>query len=190
MNIHLFLRPTFSLLKIFLKIVNPCMEMIGEIFFPHFLTTGKLPEGATKLLALESLNLSDTFLEFLPANFGRLTKLRHLELRENQLATLPKSMARLTALRRLDLGQNELSDVPEVVGSIPSLTELWLDGNKLDVLPDLLGQLPVINSLMFTVYHKLEMRASHLKMFINFSHVQLLLMTISGFFFTAPLNGL
>jgi Leucine-rich repeat (LRR) protein len=106
-------------------------------------STGKLPEGATKLLSLESLNLSDTFLEFLPANFGRLTKLRLLELRENQLATLPKSMARLTALKRLDMGQNDLCDLPEVVGSIPSLTELWVDGNKLDVLPEFLGHLQV-----------------------------------------------
>jgi len=104
---------------------------------------GKLPEGATKLLSLETLNLSDTFLDFLPANFGRLTKLRLLELRENQLATLPKSMARLTALKRLDLGQNDLCDLPDVIGSIPSLEELWIDGNKLDVLPDFLGQLPV-----------------------------------------------
>jgi hypothetical protein len=105
--------------------------------------TGKLPEGATKLVALEELYLNDTFLEFLPANFGRLTKLRLLELRENQLATLPKSMARLTALTRLDLGQNDVTDLPEVVPSIPSLTELWLDGNRLDVLPDSIGSLQV-----------------------------------------------
>ena len=105
--------------------------------------TGKLPEGATKLVALEELYLNDTFLEFLPANFGRLTKLRLLELRENQLATLPKSMTRLTALTRLDLGQNDVTDLPEVVPSIPSLTELWLDGNRLDVLPDSIGSLQV-----------------------------------------------
>lgn len=95
------------------------------------------------MLALEEFYLSDTFLEFLPANFGRLTKLRVLELRENQLATLPKSMSRLTSLRRLDLGHNDLCDLPDVVGAIPSLVELWLDGNKLDVLPECIGNLQV-----------------------------------------------
>ena len=103
------------------------------------------------MLALEEFYLSDTFLDFLPANFGRLTKLRVLELRENQLATLPKSMSRLTSLRRLDLGQNDLCDLPDVVGAIPSLAELWLDGNKLDVLPEFIGNLQVRFSKLETV---------------------------------------
>lgn len=116
-------------------------------YYFHSGYEGKLPEGATKLLALEEFYLSDTFLEFLPANFGRLTKLRVLELRENQLASLPKSMSRLTSLRRLDLGQNDLCDLPDVVGAIPSLVELWLDGNKLDIVPEFIGNLQVHSSL-------------------------------------------
>ena len=40
----------------------------------------KIPEGCTQLLSITELYLNDTFLEFLPANFGRLSKLRILEL--------------------------------------------------------------------------------------------------------------
>ena len=77
-----------------------------------------LTEGCTQLLSITELYLNDTFLEFLPANFGRLSKLRILELRENGLNTLPKSLSRLTCLERLDLGQNEISELPEVIGSL------------------------------------------------------------------------
>ena len=83
-----------------------------------------------QLLSITELYLNDTFLEFLPANFGRLSKLRILELRENSLGTLPKSLSRLSDLRRLDMGNNDLAEVPEVVGSLPELRELWLDGNR------------------------------------------------------------
>ena len=48
-----------------------------------------------QLVSLTELYLSDCFLDFLPANFGRLAKLRVLELRENSLTSLPKSMASL-----------------------------------------------------------------------------------------------
>ena len=83
-----------------------------------------------QLLSITELYLNDTFLEFLPANFGRLSRLRILELRENSLGTLPKSLSRLADLRRLDMGNNDLAEVPEVVGSLPELRELWLDGNR------------------------------------------------------------
>ena len=39
---------------------------------------GKLPDGFTQLLSLTQLYLNDTFLEYLPANFGRLNKLKIL----------------------------------------------------------------------------------------------------------------
>ena len=81
-------------------------------------------------MVLSNTLQNDTFLEFLPANFGRLSKLRILELRENSLGTLPKSLSRLADLRRLDMGNNDLAEVPEVVGSLPELRELWLDGNR------------------------------------------------------------
>jgi len=71
----------------------------------------KLPEGVSQLVNLEELFLSDTYLEYLMANFGRLTKLKILELRENSLQSLPKSMNRLTQLQRLDIGQNDVSEL-------------------------------------------------------------------------------
>lgn len=118
---------------------------------------GKLPDGFTQLVNLQELYLNDTFLEFLPANFGRyglpiskshcmysliftifayrLTRLKILELRENHLKTLPKSLVRLTELHRLDIGQNELVELPEVIGSLTNLTELWCDSNRLVAIP-------------------------------------------------------
>ena len=60
------------------------------LLFRHF----QIPEGCTQLVSITELYLNDTFLEFLPANFGRLAKLRILELRENGLSSLPKSLSR------------------------------------------------------------------------------------------------
>lgn len=91
----------------------------------------KIPDAITSLLGLEELYLNDTFLEFLPANFGRLVNLRILELRDNNLITLPKSMSRLTQLRRIDIGNNEFTELPEVIGHLVSLRELWCDGNRI-----------------------------------------------------------
>lgn len=91
----------------------------------------KIPDAITSLIGLEELYLNDTFLEFLPANFGRLVNLRILELRDNNLITLPKSMSRLTQLRRIDIGNNEFTELPEVIGHLVSLRELWCDGNRI-----------------------------------------------------------
>lgn len=71
----------------------------------------KIGDPITSMLGLTELYLNDTYLEFLPANFGRLVNLRILELRENALITLPKSMNRLESLTRLDIGQNEFTEL-------------------------------------------------------------------------------
>lgn len=55
--------------------------------------------------------MNETYLEFLPANFGRLVNLRILEVRLNNLITLPKSMVRLVSLQRLDIGGNEFTEL-------------------------------------------------------------------------------
>lgn len=70
-----------------------------------------MPESLTSLVNLHELYLNDTYIEFLPANFGRLSNLRILELRDNNLTTLPKSLRRLTALRRLDISNNDFSEM-------------------------------------------------------------------------------
>lgn len=91
----------------------------------------KLPDAITSLIGLEELYLNDTFIEYLPANFGRLVNLRILELRDNNLVTLPKSISRLLQLRRIDIGNNEFKELPEVIGNLVNLTELWCDGNRI-----------------------------------------------------------
>nr|XP_006819738.1 PREDICTED: protein LAP2-like [Saccoglossus kowalevskii] len=80
-----------------------------------------LPDGFTQLLNLTHLYLNDTFLDYLPANFGRLVKLKILEIRENHLKSLPK--------------------YPEVVGTLVNLTELWVDSNTLSKIPSFIGNL-------------------------------------------------
>ena len=106
-----------------------------------------------QLVSLTELYLSDCFLDFLPANFGRLAKLRILELRENSLTSLPKSMARLVSIVRLDLSQNQFSEVPDVLTAMTELEELWLDGNKLRSLPPFLGTLPALRHLDASFNH-------------------------------------
>ncbi|OTF74250.1 LAP1-like protein, partial [Euroglyphus maynei] len=96
----------------------------------------RLPDSLTQLINLRELFLNDTFLEFLPANFGKLTRLQIVELRENHLKTLPKSINRLVELRRLDIGQNDFIEFPDVIGSLCNLNELWCDFNKLVTIPD------------------------------------------------------
>lgn len=71
----------------------------------------RLPDAITSLISLQELLLNETYLEFLPANFGRLVNLRILEVRLNNLITLPKSMVRLVSLQRLDIGGNEFTEL-------------------------------------------------------------------------------
>ena len=71
----------------------------------------KVPDSLTSLINLQELYLNDTYIEFLPANFGRLCNLRILELRDNNLTSLPKSLRRLTFLVRLDISNNDFSEM-------------------------------------------------------------------------------
>ncbi|KAH8254073.1 hypothetical protein KR032_008325 [Drosophila birchii] len=101
----------------------------------------RLPDAITSLISLQELLLNETYLEFLPANFGRLVNLRILELRLNNLITLPKSMVRLVNLQRLDIGGNEFTELPEVVGELKSLRELWIDFNQIRRVSPNIGKL-------------------------------------------------
>ena len=53
--------------------VNPLgqSERNCDQYFMIVVKTGRLPDGFTQLINLNELYLNDTFLEYLPANFGR-----------------------------------------------------------------------------------------------------------------------
>lgn len=104
-------------------------------------TLDKVPEGLTSLVNLEELYLNDTYIEYLPANFGRLCNLKILELRDNNMTALPKSLRRMTQLVRLDLSNNDFADMPEVIGNMTNLKELWVNGNCIGSLNSNIGNL-------------------------------------------------
>ncbi|KRT85992.1 hypothetical protein AMK59_1546 [Oryctes borbonicus] len=101
----------------------------------------KVPEGLSSLINLQELYLNDTYIEFLPASFGRLSNLTILELRDNNLISLPKSLRRLTSLVRLDLSNNDFSEMPEMIGNMQNLKELWINGNCISAISINIGNL-------------------------------------------------
>ncbi|XP_022915512.1 leucine-rich repeat-containing protein 1 [Onthophagus taurus] len=119
--------------------IHRCQKL--AIFDISTNTLEKVPEGLTSLINLRELYLNDTYIEFLPANFGRLCNLKILELRDNNLTTLPKSLRRLSSLVRLDLSNNDFAEMPEVIVSMLNLKELWINGNCISSLCPGIGNL-------------------------------------------------
>lgn len=98
-----------------------------------------------KILKIQTLNLSDKGIKFLPAEIASLSNLKHLSLAGNQLIDLPPELASLSGLEILDLSNNKLNVIPEALASLSNLQRLQLQDNKIKEL-----------SPVFTTLSKLE----------------------------------
>ncbi len=96
---------------------------------------------------VETLDLSGTGIDELPAEIGSLTNLTWLDLSDNQLTAIPPEIGKLTRLTRLYLSRNQLTTIPLEMGTLTNLTRLTLAHNQLRIIPPEIGKLTRLNWL-------------------------------------------
>lgn len=124
--------------------------------------TDALPEGISRLIDLEVLELNSNAITALPDSMSDLFRLRLLDISSNQVAELPYSflsrcpLAELNIsnnrfqgtlitdgtmdipkLQKLNIGGNRLTRLSNDPLALPSLQQLIASANELDSLPDL-----------------------------------------------------
>mmetsp|Transcript_649 Transcript_649/g.952 ORF Transcript_649/g.952 Transcript_649/m.952 type:complete len:956 (-) Transcript_649:293-3160(-) len=100
-------------------------------------TIAELPSSCIPLWEnLSDLNISFNKLQSVPDNIGNLKYLESLDLRNNSITFLPSSLCKPKWLKVLDLQNNNLMSLPIDIGSLVSLQILNLHYNHLKLLPD------------------------------------------------------
>ncbi|XP_062987823.1 DISP complex protein LRCH3 [Elgaria multicarinata webbii] len=102
-----------------------------------------IPEAILNLQSLTFLNISRNQLSTLPVHLCNLP-LKVLIASNNKLVSLPEEIGHLRHLMELDVSCNEIQTVPSQIGSLDSLRDLNLRRNHLVHLPEELAELPLI----------------------------------------------
>ncbi|XP_053169230.1 DISP complex protein LRCH3 isoform X5 [Hemicordylus capensis] len=102
-----------------------------------------IPEAVLNLQSLTFLNISRNQLSTLPVHLCSLP-LKVLIASNNKLVSLPEEIGQLRHLMELDVSCNEIQTVPSQVGCLESLRDLNLRRNHLLHLPEELAELPLI----------------------------------------------
>ncbi|XP_063162342.1 DISP complex protein LRCH3 isoform X3 [Candoia aspera] len=102
-----------------------------------------VPEAILNLQSLTFLNISRNQLSTLPAHLCSLP-LKVLIASNNKLVSLPEEIGQLRHLMELDVSCNEIQTVPPQIGNLSSLRDLNIRRNHLVHLPEELAELPLI----------------------------------------------
>uniref|UniRef100_M3XKE8 Leucine rich repeats and calponin homology domain containing 3 n=1 Tax=Latimeria chalumnae TaxID=7897 RepID=M3XKE8_LATCH len=102
-----------------------------------------IPEAVLNLQALTFLNVSRNQLSVLPAHVCSLP-LKVLIASNNKLVSLPEEIGHLRHLTELDVSCNEIQMLPPQIGSLESLRDLNVRRNQLVRLPEEVVELPLI----------------------------------------------
>ncbi|KAJ6655485.1 hypothetical protein lerEdw1_005063 [Lerista edwardsae] len=102
-----------------------------------------IPEAILNLQSLTFLNISRNQLSTLPVHLCSLP-LKVLIASNNKLVSLPEEIGQLRHLMELDVSCNEIQTIPSQIGSLDSLRDLNLRRNHLVHLPEELAELPLI----------------------------------------------
>ncbi|XP_070609924.1 DISP complex protein LRCH3 isoform X4 [Erythrolamprus reginae] len=113
----------------------------------------ELPQEACLFVSLESLNLYQNCIRYIPEAILNLQSLTFLNISRNQLSTLPVHLCSLP-LKVLIASNNKLVSIPEEIGHLRHLMELDVSCNELQTIPPQIGNL---NSL-----RDLNIRRNHL----------------------------
>lgn len=106
-----------------------------------------LPENIASLFQLENLELDHNGLMNLPESIGDLGNLRYLRADNNKLERLPESIGNLKMLIGLSVNSNQLQSLPTTIGNLDSLETLFIRSNKLNTLPKCIVSLPSVTYL-------------------------------------------
>ncbi|XP_073445390.1 DISP complex protein LRCH3 isoform X3 [Dendrobates tinctorius] len=102
-----------------------------------------VPEATLNLQALTFLNLSRNQLTSLPGHVCSLP-LKVLIASNNKLDSLPEEICHLRILTELDVSCNEIQTLPKQIGKLESLRDLNIRRNHLVRLPEELAELPLV----------------------------------------------
>ncbi|NXE51753.1 LRCH3 protein, partial [Casuarius casuarius] len=119
----------------------------------------ELPAEACHFVSLESLNLYQNCIRYIPEAILNLQSLTFLNIREmmmtlfsfcpksrNQLSTLPVHLCSLP-LKVLIASNNKLVSIPEEIGQLRQLTELDVSCNEIQTIPPQIGNLESLRDL-------------------------------------------
>ncbi|XP_056649584.1 DISP complex protein LRCH3 isoform X12 [Monodelphis domestica] len=106
----------------------------------------EIPTEACHFVSLESLNLYQNCIRYIPEAILNLQALTFLNISRNQLSTLPVHMCNLP-LKVLIASNNKLVSLPEEIGHLRHLTELDVSCNEIQTLPPQVGNLESLRDL-------------------------------------------
>ncbi|XP_074819490.1 DISP complex protein LRCH3 isoform X4 [Natator depressus] len=106
----------------------------------------ELPAEACHFVSLESLNLYQNCIRYIPEAILNLQSLTFLNISRNQLSTLPVHMCSLP-LKVLIASNNKLVSLPEEIGQLRHLTELDVSCNEIQTIPPQIGRLESLRDL-------------------------------------------
>ncbi|XP_061862102.1 DISP complex protein LRCH3 isoform X8 [Colius striatus] len=106
----------------------------------------ELPAEACSFVSLESLNLYQNCIRYIPEAVLNLQSLTFLNISRNQLSTLPVHLCSLP-LKVLIASNNKLVSIPEEIGQLRQLTELDVSCNEIQTIPPQIGNLESLRDL-------------------------------------------
>ncbi|XP_027541556.1 leucine-rich repeat and calponin homology domain-containing protein 3 isoform X4 [Neopelma chrysocephalum] len=106
----------------------------------------ELPAEACHFVSLESLNLYQNCIRYIPEAVLNLQSLTFLNISRNQLSTLPVHLCSLP-LKVLIASNNKLVSIPEEIGQLRQLTELDVSCNEIQTIPPQIGHLESLRDL-------------------------------------------
>ncbi|NXG83955.1 LRCH3 protein, partial [Stercorarius parasiticus] len=106
----------------------------------------ELPAEACHFVSLESLNLYQNCIRYIPEAVLNLQSLTFLNISRNQLSTLPVHLCSLP-LKVLIASNNKLVSIPEEIGQLRHLTELDVSCNEIQTIPPQIGNLESLRDL-------------------------------------------
>uniref|UniRef100_A0A6I8NXJ5 Leucine rich repeats and calponin homology domain containing 3 n=1 Tax=Ornithorhynchus anatinus TaxID=9258 RepID=A0A6I8NXJ5_ORNAN len=106
----------------------------------------EIPAEACHFVSLESLNLYQNCIRYIPEAILNLQALSFLNISRNQLSTLPVHMCNLP-LKVLIASNNKLVSLPEEIGQLRHLTELDVSCNEIQTVPPQVGNLECLRDL-------------------------------------------
>ncbi|NXG10322.1 LRCH3 protein, partial [Sakesphorus luctuosus] len=106
----------------------------------------ELPAETCHFVSLESLNLYQNCIRYIPEAVLNLQSLTFLNISRNQLSTLPVHLCSLP-LKVLIASNNKLVVIPEEIGQLRQLTELDVSCNEIQTIPPQIGHLESLRDL-------------------------------------------
>ncbi|XP_057620277.1 DISP complex protein LRCH3 isoform X2 [Chionomys nivalis] len=103
----------------------------------------EIPMEACHFVSLESLNLYQNCIRYIPEAILNLQALTFLNISRNQLSTLPVHLCNLP-LKVLIASNNKLVSLPEEIGHLRHLTELDVSCNEIQTVPSQIGHLEAL----------------------------------------------